>query len=382
MRLYEHEAKTLLSGQGLAVPPGGPARTPEQALLVAREIGLPVVVKSQVLVGGRGKAGGIRTAHSLDDVQRTAGELLSREIKGCSPQGVLVERELAIERELYCGITIDRTRGRPQILFSSQGGVDIEHVAARDPTAIRRLNPDPLSRPCSFEILELVKGLGPTGRLMLKVRDAVLGAYRVFEHFGALTVEINPLVVTREGDVVCADAVVELDDAALFRFPELAARNMDRMNERQQRLHRKGATFVPVGGNVGLICSGAGLAMASMDLIESYTELSPANFLETGGGITAELLFDCMELVLSQRGVESVFINLYGGINPIHEGARGIARAMRDRDVQLPVVAKALGNRQEETWTVLEQAGVIVVKESTTKKAVDELARIMGAGGP
>ena len=152
------------------------------------------------------------------------------------------------------------------------------------------------------------------------------------------------------------------------------------MSARGQRLYGKGATFVPMKGNVGLVCSGAGLALASMDLIESYPGLSPANFLETGGGITADLLFDFMNLVLDQGGLAGVFVNLYGGINPIHEGARGIARAMSQRNVRLPVVAKALGNRQEETWAILEAAGAVVVKESATKEAVDALARILKAG--
>lgn len=247
MRLHEHEAKKLLKERGLSVPAGWLARTPEEARIAAEDIGLPVMIKSQVLVGGRGKAGGVSKASTLDGVEKVAEELLSRKIKDHHPEGVLVEKTLDIERELYCGITIDRAAGRARIMLSSRGGVDIEEAAEGDPDAIGRLSANPLSGPRPFEILELLKGIGLTGRLLLALREVVMDAFKVFARFGALTVEINPLVITSNGEVTCADAVVELDDAALFRFPELAALRMNRMDDRRKRLCRKGATFVPMG---------------------------------------------------------------------------------------------------------------------------------------
>ena len=186
------------------------------------------------------------------------------------------------------------------------------------------------------------------------------------------------MVITEDERMLCIDAVLEVDDSALFQHPELNKRRLDAMSERDKRLVKKGATFVNLNGNIGLICSGAGLAMATMDMISDYHTLSPANFLETGGGITSDLMVDCMELVLEQPKLKAIFINLYGGINPIHEGAKGIAKVIREKKVTIPIVAKALGNRQEETWKTLEEVGVHIIKESETQKAVEFLAKLLG----
>ena len=186
------------------------------------------------------------------------------------------------------------------------------------------------------------------------------------------------MVITEDERILCVDAVLQVDDSALFRHPELDKRKLDAMSERDKRLMRKGTTFVKLKGNIGLICSGAGLAMSTMDMIKDYSLLSPANFLETGGGITSDLMVDCMELVLEQPGIKAIFLNLYGGINPIHEGAKGVAKVIRERKLNIPIVAKALGNRQEETWKTLEEVGVHIIKESETQKAVELLAKLLG----
>ena len=378
MRLHEYEAREIFSKYGINIQSGGLAKTPQEALQIATDIGVPVVLKSQVLVGGRGKAGGIKIIDNLNEVERAANEILKSEIKGYKPEGVLVLKKIEIKKEIYLGITIERTSGIPIIMLCSEGGVDIEEVAHRNPEKIFKLSVDPLQNLYSFQIINLVKKIGLTGKTLIGVVNAVFKLYQVFKEYDGLIAEINPLVITENHEIFCVDAVLEVDDSALFRHPELNKRKLNNMSERDKRLMEKGATFVKLDGNIGLICSGAGLAMATMDLIKDYPPLSPANFLETGGGITSELMFDCMELVLEQPGLKALLINIYGGINPIHEGAKGIAKIIREKKVNIPIVAKALGNRQEETWKTLEEAGVYVIKESETQKAVKFLSELLG----
>jgi succinyl-CoA synthetase beta subunit len=378
MRLHEYEAREIFSKYGIYIQSGGLAKTPQEALQIATDIGVPVVLKSQVLVGGRGKAGGIKIIDNLNEVERAADEILKSEIKGYKPEGVLVLKKIEIKKEIYLGITIERTSGIPIIMLCSEGGVDIEEVAHRNPEKIFKLSVDPLQNLYSFQIINLVKKIGLTGKTLIGVVNAVFKLYQVFKEYDGLIAEINPLVITENHEIFCVDAVLEVDDSALFRHPELNKRKLNNMSERDKRLMEKGATFVKLDGNIGLICSGAGLAMATMDLIKDYPPLSPANFLETGGGITSELMFDCMELVLEQPGLKALLINIYGGINPIHEGAKGIAKIIREKKVNIPIVAKALGNRQEETWKTLEEAGVYVIKESETQKAVKFLSELLG----
>jgi succinyl-CoA synthetase beta subunit len=380
MRLYEYEAKKIFSENGMAVPEGGLAGNAREAREIAANTGLPAVIKSQVLVGGRGKEGGILTAKSLDEVQRRASHLLNLEIKGLKAARVLVERKIEVTREIYCGIAIDRALGLPVLVLSSEGGVDIEETAKSNPEKLVRFSLSMLEDLSPFELINPLKKIGLSGSVMLRVRDTVQRLYRVFRRFYALVAEVNPLVIDTKADVYCVDAVLELDDSSLYRNPEFFERRMGELSQREQRLVKRGSTFVPLGGNIGLICSGAGLGMATMDLIRDYPSLSPANFLETGGGITEDLMVDCMEIVLQQPELKAVFINIYGGINPIHEGAKGIARVLRGRPVKIPIVAKALGNRQEETWDILKKAGVHIVKEPSTQTAVEYLADLLGVG--
>jgi len=378
MRLHEYEAEEIFSKYGINVPQGKLAKTPEEAKQIAINIGMPVVIKSQVLVGGRGKAGGIKVVDNLNDVERVADEILKLKIKGYKPEGVLVLKKVEIKKEIYLGITIDRTSGIPMIMLCSEGGVEIEAVAHRNPEKISKLPVDPLQNLYPYQVINAVKKIGLTGKALMKTVNIVTKLYQVFKEYDGLIAEINPLVITEDNEICCIDAVLQVDDSALFQHPELHKRKLSSMNERDKRFLRKGTTFVKLDGNIGLICSGAGLAMATTDMINDYPSLSTANFLETGGGITSELMVDCMELVLDQPGLKAVFINLYGGINPIHEGAKGIAKIIKERKLTIPMVAKALGNRQEETWETLEEVGVHVIKESETQKAVKLLAELLG----
>ena len=378
MRLHEYEAKEIFSKYGITIQQGGLAKTPKKAKNIAIDLGKPVVIKSQVLVGGRGKAGGIRIVEDLNEVERVADEVLKTEIKGYKSEGVLVLEKVEIKKEIYLGITIDRTSGIPIIMISSEGGINIEEVSRKNPEKIFKLPVDPLQNLHPYQVISTVKKIGLTREFLVEIVNIIAKLYKIFREYDGLIAEINPLVITEDDRVLCVDAVLDVDDSALFRHPELNKRRLDAMSERDKRLMKKGATFVRLNGNIGLICSGAGLAMATMDMISDYPTLSPANFLETGGGITSDLMVDCMELVLEQPKLEAIFINLYGGINPIHEGAKGVAKVIRERKLNIPVVAKALGNRQEETWKTLEEVGVHVIKESETQKAVKFLAELLG----
>jgi len=378
MRLHEFEAEEIFSKYGINIPLGGLAKTPQEAKQITESIGVPVVLKSQVLVGGRGKAGGVKIVDNLDEVDIVADKMLKTEIKGYKPEGLLVLKKVDIKKEIYLGITIDRTLGIPIIMISSEGGINIEEVNRKNPEKIFKFPVDSLQNIYPYQVISVVKKIGLAGEPLMETANIIAKLYKIFREYDGLIAEINPLVLTKEGKVLCVDAVLEIDDSALFRHPELNKRRLDAMIERDKRLMKKGATFVNLNGNIGLICSGAGLAMATMDMISDYPGLSPANFLETGGGITSDLMVDCMELVLEQPKLKALFINLYGGINPIHEGAKGIVKVIREKKLTIPIVAKALGNRQEETWNTLEEAGVYVIKESETQKAVKFLSELLG----
>jgi len=378
VRLHEYEAKEIFSKYGINIQQGGLAKTPEEAKQIAANIDMPVVIKSQVLVGGRGKAGGIKVVDNLNDVKRVADKVLKLEIKGYKPEGVLVLKKIEIKKEMYLGITIDGTSGIPIVMLCSEGGIEIEEVAHRNPEKISKLSVYSLQNLYPYQVINAVKKIGLTGKALMETVNIVTKLYQIFKEYDGLIAEINPLVMTKDNEICCVDAVLQIDDSALFRHPELNKRRLTSMNERDKRLLKKGATFVKLNGNIGLICSGAGLAMATMDMINDYPSLSTANFLETGGGITSELMVDCMELVLEQPGLKALFINLYGGINPIHEGAKGIAKVVREKKINIPIVAKALGNHQEETWKTLEKVGVHVIKEPETQKAVKFLAELLG----
>ena len=358
------------------MPGGGLAKSPEEAGRVARELGGDVMVKAQVLAGGRGKAGGVRRARNQGEAEAAAREILTGEIRGQRPEGVLVEAAVAAEAEIYVGITVDSANGRPVIVVSTKGGVDIEEAAVLDPAAISQCHVDPIDGLQTGEVERVAQQAGLEGQIGEAVAETIVKLYDVFSSSEAMVAEINPLMVLGDGTPVAADAVLEVDDAALFRHENLKAIADGRPQDPLSKAAKAhGMTFVRLGGEIGLICSGAGLGMATMDLVSDSA--SAANFLETGGGITRELMAEAMHIVMGQPGLKGVLINIYGGINPIHEGARGVADVIAE-GADVPVVAKALGNYQEETWETLAGAGVIVVKEVETERAVEEMLRQAG----
>jgi len=378
MRLHEHEAADIFESAGIPFPARGVARTPEETEHIAAGLGYPVVLKAQVLVGGRGLAGGIKVAETPEEAWNLSTSLLKTKIKGLSVASLLVCRKLEIAKEFYLGIAVDGYEGKPMVMVSTRGGMRIEDVAETSPHEIVSMHLDVTRELLPYQARELLRRLGISSKELLHFADILVRLYRVFCDCRALTAEITPLGMTTEGRFAAVDAVLEVDDAALPRLSDQLPRPSERTDNPLERKGREiGVTYVDLAGDIGLIASGAGLGMASMDIIAR--RLAPANFLETGGGITAQLLYQSMALVMMKPGIRAVFINVYGGINPIHEGARGIVRYMREHDVRIPVVAKALGNRQEETWQILRSAGVHVVTDVPTEKAVEVLFRLLGA---
>lgn len=380
MRLYEYEGIDIFESVGIPVPRRGVAESTEDALLIAGEIGYPVVLKAQVLVGGRGLAGGVKTVETPDELEEISGKLFSAEIKGLPVRKLMVCEKADILRELYMGITVDGFSGKPVVVVSTEGGVHIEETARTSPDKIASFYCDPVFGFYPYQARMLLRHIGLSERLLTFCADVLVRLYRVFSQFEALIAEINPMVILKtgyQGGLLAIDSVIEIDNSALSRIQYPLPQMIDRIENPLERKGREiGVTYVDLGGDIGIIASGAGLGMATMDIIGQ--RLRPANFLETGGGITEELLYKCMELVMMKVNLRAIIINIYGGINPIHEGARGVVRYIKEHNVTLPIVAKALGNHQEETWEIFRSGGVHVVTEASTEKAVNRLFELVG----
>jgi len=379
MRLHEYEALDIFEQNGIPVPRRGIASDMHEALRVAGEIGYPVIVKAQVLVGGRGLAGGVRTASSPDELKEVAEAMLSSDIKGLQVLKILVCEKVEITKELYLGITIDGYSGRPIVVVSTEGGMLIEDTAKTAPEKIASYHIDSSFSFYPYQARSLLTRLNIGQKLITPWTDVISQLYNVVMRYETLICEINPLVVRPNGGLIAVDAKIEVDDSALsrIRFP-LPDRTARIDNPLERRGREIGVTYVDLDGDIGLISSGAGLGMASTDIIGE--KMKPANFLETGGGITADLLYKCMELIMMKPGLRAIFINVYGGINPIHEGAKGVVRYIQEHNLKIPIVAKALGNRQEETWEIFRSGGVHVVTEAATEKAIERLYELVGRG--
>jgi len=379
MRLHEYEALDIFEQNGIPVPRRGVASTMHEALHVAGEIGYPVILKAQVLVGGRGLAGGIKTASSPDELKEVADALLASDVKGLPVLKLLVCEKVEVARELYVGITIDGYSGKPVIVVSTEGGMLIEEAARTSPDKIASFHVDSSLEFYPYQARTLLARLGVDQQLLTTWTDVIGQLFNVVKRYEPLICEINPLVVLPNGGLIAVDAVLEIDDSAISRVRFPLPDRVERIENPLERRGREiGVTYVDLSGDIGLISSGAGLGMASTDIIGE--KMKPANFLETGGGITAELLYRCMELIMMKPGLRAIFINVYGGINPIHEGAKGVVRYIQEHNVKIPIVAKALGNRQEETWEIFRSAGVHVVTEAATEKAIDRLYELVGRG--
>lgn len=373
MKLFEFESKRIFKAGRIPVPRGDVVSSSEEAKRTAASLGLPVVLKAQVPVGRRAKGGGVRVAEHLEEVAGIAQYLLASRVAGFHVRRVLVEHYLPILRELYLAITIDDSKGKFVILASSEGGTKIEEIAANAPQKIVSLEVDPLLGFEQYEARRLVRGIGLTGDLMLKVSGVLWLLYQVLVKYDATIAEINPLITTESGEVYAAGAVLSIDDDALDRQRDVIADTRETGERTEDDIEREaaeqGIAYVRLGGDIAVICSGAGLAMATVDLIKEYGG-EPANFLDTGGGITRDHVWNCLNMVMKNPRVTGVLVNMYGGINPMVEAARGIVEFVDERRLHSPIVVKVRGNSEEEAWSILEKAGIHLVRTTQTEDAV------------
>jgi succinyl-CoA synthetase beta subunit len=371
MILYEHEAKKLLKEQGVPLPRGEVAKTPQEVAEIARKIGKPVILKPQILVLPGGRAGDFQTAATPEEADRAAQGLYQKTLNGQPVEELLVEESLPVQREVHVAVRVDGAAGAPLVLASLTPLSDLDEEAkASDKVAWRHA--DPFRGLQSHEARKMAKGLGFTGDAAVKLADQIQRLYKTYSQWNALTAGFDSLVMTPEGNFFAAGAFLEIDDSALFRFPHLREISLSRILDPLAREGKTiGVTYVGLDGDIGIISTGAGIGMATVDMVSKRGR--PANFLETGGGITEKQVAEVMRLVLKKPGLKAVFLNMYGGINPIHEGAKGVVKVIREDKVSIPIVAKAIGNFQEETWKILEEGGVTVIKTIPTDQAVDEL---------
>jgi len=375
MLLPEYYGKMLLARAGITVPRGRVASNPSEAFAIATELG-KVAIKAQVLAGGRGKAGGIRFAFRPHEAADQAADLLRRQVLGERVQQVLVEERMVASRELYLGILADPSTTGYQLLLSNEGGVDVEEVARDRPEKLHRLWVDPLKGLSTADASYLAEAIGLPPALANELASIISALYKTFVENDLLLAEINPLMMTRAGRLVAVDARLEVDDDALFRHPDLRELRQSLLEDWERQAQEIGVSYVPLPGDIGVIASGAGLGMATLDLLQ-LAGLRAANFLDTGGGINAELMRRSVQLVLEPAHVRGGLINLYGGINPMVEAADGIVAALRKLPQPKPIVVKLVGNRQEEAWAILEAEGVPVVKTVQTEAATKLLAELL-----
>jgi succinyl-CoA synthetase beta subunit len=372
VKLHEYQSKRLFAAHGVPIPRGDVAATPEEARRIAGELGDPVVVKSQVLVGGRGKAGGIRLAQTPDEAEVVAGEILGMEIKGLPVRKVLVDEAADIQQEIYLGVVVDRANRRPVMMASSEGGVEIEEVARTDPDVIKKATIDPFLGLRGYQTLSLAKGIGLAGEHFRAFDRIARGLYAAFLAYDASLAEINPLVVTDAGELLAVDGKMVLDDNGLFRHPDLAEmRDVDEETPAEREAREAGLSYVQLDGQVGCMVNGAGLAMATMDIIKHFGG-GPANFLDIGGGARAERVASALRLILADANVEAVLFNIFGGITRCDEVARGILAAFEEVKPAVPLVARLVGTNEAEGRAILEDSGYRLVTATTLAEAAQK----------
>ncbi len=381
MRFHEYQAKNVFAKYGIRIPKGFLANSVDEVRSAAKELGGRVVLKSQVLVGGRGKAGGIKKAESVEEAAELASKMFGMNIRGHIVRKIYVEEQLEILREMYVGLTIDRAEKGVAAILSSIGGMDIEEIAREHPEKIARITINPKWGLWDYQIRELLKLSGMPKEFWKEISGIIRTLYRIMMDYEAELVEINPLVATPDG-LVAADARLNIDDSALFRHRELESfRDYTEADETERIAMEKGLNYVKLDGNIGVMANGAGMAMSTMDLI--YLEGGkPANFLDIGGGASAEIVKEAMNIILMDRNVRAIFINIFGGITRCDDVARGLVAALSEIEIGVPIVIRLAGTNEEEGREILEKfihereidVHIVSTMEEGAKKVV-ELAR-------
>ena len=357
MKLLEYQAKEVLSSLGIAIPPGRVARTPEEAAGACAELG-PVAVKAQVPVGGRGKAGGIKLARSPEEARAAAAQIIGMDIKGFKVPLVYCESALEIEREIYLGFTVDRDARANILMLSAKGGMEIEQVAEESPESIARLYPNPWRGPLDFELAQLVYD-AELGELARPLTQLIKKLYRAIPDLDAVTAEINPLVVTKKGDVIAGDAKLEIDENAMWRHKDLDVKygSVLEGDPYEVEAKKRGLTYVSLGGDIGIIGNGAGLCMGTLDLVQRAGG-RPANFCDIGGGAKAEVVENALAVILMNPDVKGVVMNVFGGITRGDEVAKGLVAARNNLKMKVPLVVRLSGTRADEGREILKQNGI------------------------
>jgi succinyl-CoA synthetase beta subunit len=380
MDLLEYQGKQLFARHGVPVPAGKPARTVEEAVAAADEIGYPCVVKAQVQIGGRGKAGGIKVANDRSEAEEHARAILGMDIRGLTVHEVWIEGASEIASEYYASVIFDRSAKAPLMMLSTKGGMDIEQVAEEDPDAIARLHVDPLvgfqdfhGRRLAFEARVDGDVVRPVGAMLAKLYDAFIGEE-------ATLVEVNPMIVTPDRDVKALDAKVTLDDNALFRHPDNAALRDPSNEDPQERMAKdRGLTYVKLDGDIGILGNGAGLVMSTLDVV-AQAGGSPANFLDAGGGSKAEAITSAVEVILSNDKVKAVLFNIFGGITRCDEVAKGLIEAFAQIKPTVPFVVRLDGTNDVEGRRLLAEADLPNVHaESTMDGAAKKVVELANA---
>ena len=382
MRLHEYQAKEVFADAGLSVPSATLATSVDEAVTAAESVGYPVAIKAQVHVGGRGKAGGIELVESEAEVREAAESILGMELKGYEVHQALIESAVDFVDELYVGITMDRGAGRPVAMVSTRGGVDIEEVAAESPEDIFREHVDPAFGLHPYQGRRAVYGAGVTREVASDVASVLGTLYELWDARDASDAEINPLMITAEDEVVAADAVMNIDDDALFRQPDLEAMESESYaDDLERKAGEYGFDYVRLDGNVGIIGNGAGLVMTTLDLVDHYGG-EPANFLDIGGGAKAERVSNALDMVFADENVEAVVFNIFGGITRGDEVARGINEALENFDeIPKDVVVRLAGTNAEEGMEILNTDLVAVegTLEDAVRRAVENAKDTEGA---
>ncbi len=372
MKLHEYQSKAIFARHGIPIPKGSIADNAEQARQIASQLGKKVVIKSQVLVGGRGKAGGIKVANTPDEAEKLADQILAMHIKGLPVRKVLVDEAINIAKEIYLGITIDRAAKCATMMGSAAGGIDIEEVARTTPEKIIRVKIDPAYGLQDFQARKLAFGIGVDKSLIRDFVSIAVALYQVFIDTDASLAEINPLVVTTENTLIAADGKIVVDDNALYRHSYLEElRDIDEESQSEKDARKAGLSYVKLDGNIGCMVNGAGLAMATMDVIKFYGG-EPANFLDIGGGAKADKVKAALEIILSDPNVKAVLFNIFGGITRGDEVARGIVEGLKGVKTRVPMVARIVGTNAEEGRKILASANMITAEtlEEGAQKAV------------
>lgn len=370
MKLHEYLSKRIFADYGVPIPVGKVAQTPEEAEEIARELGGRVIVKSQVLVGGRGKAGGIKLADDPAEAREHAREILAMEIKGLPVRKVLLDQAVDIDQEIYLGITNDRGEGKPVIMASSEGGVDIEEVAASTPEKIIKCHIDPMMGLQNYQSRDLAAGIDLPREHWSAFGKIAHDLWQAYKKSDANLAEINPLVITGDGQLLAVDGKMVIDDNALFRHPDLAEmRDTDVEAEAEVEARNFGLSYIKLDGDIGCMVNGAGLAMTTMDIIKLFGG-EPANFLDIGGGASAEKVAAALRIILSDESVKAILFNIFGGITRCDLVARGILEALEEIDTDVPMVVRLVGTNAEEGRQLLADA------EMTTADTLAEAARL------